>query len=244
MPSLSKSARSGQCPAYRKVGYTSTIVGLLHRGFGVIQKMSNNRNRQEKPIRTSASGSNADYHLKIEQVHKLIDACHTQREKLLIQLLAYTGIRRAEISELRISDILWDEHLLVIRHGKGDKQRLVPIPDSVLKGLKTVPANESSDPLFRSRKGSNLSCRQINRIVAQVGHRAGLRNPNPKRLNITCHLLRHTFARLWKQHKGSMESLSYILGHASQATTMDLYGKESIPEMRENYEEIYKKIEK
>ena len=54
--------------------------------------------------------------------------------------------------------------------------------------------------------------------------------------HLTCHLFRHTFARHWKQRGGDIESLAQILGHASSATTVDLYGTLSIDDVQANYD--------
>lgn len=94
-------------------------------------------------------------------------------------------------------------------------------------------------PIFLSLRGLPISTRSLNRIVADAGQRAGIKNPNPKyNGQLTCHLFRHSFARTWKGKGGSIESLSKILGHSSTATTIDLYGTESIDDVQANYERI------
>ena len=73
---------------------------------------------------------------------------------------------------------------------------------------------------LRNLRGSSISVRSLNRIVMEAGVLSGVKNPNPKyKGNLTCHLFRHSFARIWKSRGGSIESLSKILGHASTATT-------------------------
>ena len=182
-----------------------------------------------------AASSNAGYHLMIAEVHRIIDSCPNPRDRVLIETLAFTGMRRAEIANLSVRDILWDKGLLHVRYGKGGRQRLVPLPDTLLAGLRALLEHRSHGEVFSSKKGGRLSVRQINRIVASAGQRAGVSNPNPKYSSITCHLFRHTFARLWKDQQGSIESLSSILGHQSIRTTWDVYGKESMEEVKANY---------
>jgi len=242
MSLFNKLTKSIKCPIFRIKRHASPPGGFFQRVLGKITRISGlNQDLQIKENKKTQS-SNAEFHLTIKQIQKLIRACKSTREKLLIQMMVYTGIRRAEIADLDISDIRWSENLILIRKGKGNKQRLVPLPPLIFNELKSFLAKRTHGAVFESRRRGNLGCRQLNRIVADIGHRARVINPNPKYLNITCHLLRHTFARYWKQNQGSMESLSYILGHASQATTMDLYGKESITEMQENYNDVLNKI--
>lgn len=92
--------------------------------------------------------------------------------------------------------------------------------------------------MFTNPRADKLTVRQINKIVANAGHRAGVENPNPKYKNITCHLFRHSFAREWKKQGGSTESLAKILGHTSVKTTLDEYGTEDLEEVQENYERM------
>ena len=151
-------------------------------------------------------------------------------------------MRRAEVSNLTREDILWDKGLLLIRHGKGDKQRLIPIPKELLENFKGLLGNRSCGAIFLNRKGKQLSVRQVNRITVKAGRLAGVENPNPKYANITCHLFRHTFARLWKDQQGSIETLSTLMGHQSVRTTWDVYGKESLEDIKQNYNKVIKQI--
>ncbi len=178
------------------------------------------------------------------QVQKIIKSCPNQRDRTLIETLAFTGMRRVEVATLEISDIDWDKKLLLIRHGKGNKQRYVPIPEELLNSFEILLHSRLSGVVFLGRNGKPLSTRQVNRIVANAGRISGIKNPNPKYQNITCHLFRHTFARLWKSKLGSIETLSSILGHQSVRTTWDVYGKEGLVDIQENYKKTIRQMYK
>jgi integrase/recombinase XerD len=232
-----------ECPSSGKLGRSISLVGFIQRFFSIpkefIAKLKNNKRITLK----KSGGSNSEYHLTLKQVNKIIAACQNERDAVLIQIMAFTGIRRAEVASLRIEDVNWDEKLLTIRNGKGHKYRLVPVPGSIFVQLRSLISQRTSGPIFQGRAGCTLSCRQVNRIVANIGRKTKVNNPNPKYTNITCHLFRHTFARLWKDMNGSIESLSRILGHSSVKTTWDLYGTEGINDIKKNYESIIRKIE-
>jgi len=111
---------------------------------------------------------------------------------------------------------------------RGSGQRS-PSPDRPQVHRVGVPLQPPGSPPLK----------QINRIVAVAGERAQVKNPNPATGGrLACHLFRHTFARHWKQRGGDIESLSHILGHASSATTVDLYGTQSIDDVQANYEKL------
>ena len=150
-------------------------------------------------------------------------------------------MRRCEVAALKMCDVDVSRNLIVIRSSKGNKTRHVPVRRELAETL-VVLAPEPEGTLFRSRAGGALSARQVNRIVAQAGVRAGVSNPNPKYTSVTCHLLRHSFARHWKRVRGSVESLSKILGHASVKTTWDLYGTESLTDVQRNYEVTLRRL--
>lgn len=186
--------------------------------------------------------SNAEFSLTAVQVRRLIAAAPCRRDRVLIRLLAETGLRRHEVVQLSVGDIDVGSRLIVVRNGKGNKLRVVPITAQLAGEIGELTSVSRSGAVFVSRQVRPLSLRQINRIVAGVGKRAGIHHPNPRYREVTCHLLRHTFARLWKAHGGSIESLSKILGHSSVKTTWDAYGTESLADVSRNYDITLKKI--
>ncbi len=198
---------------------------------------------RRRPGRLRHQLSNAEYHLSLAELNRLIAAATNERDRLLIRLIIETGIRRCEVAALRTSDIDPAKSLIMIRNSKGNKTRIVPVTTELSSALRAIDkAGEAS--VFRAYNIKPLTCRQINRIVASAGARAGLRNPNPKYQSITCHLLRHSFARHWKAAGGSIETLSKILGHASVKTTWDQYGTEGLDDMVTNYHKTFTLIQR
>lgn len=155
-----------------------------------------------------------------------------------MRTLADTAIRRAELVALDVRDIALESHEITVRAGKGGKQRVVPITEELAQDLRFLVGRRATGPLFLSLRQGPLTVRQLNRVVRRVGELAGVENPNPDADGITCHLFRHTFARQWKARGGDIETLTNILGHASSATTVDLYGTQSVEDMKENYRKV------
>lgn len=139
---------------------------------------------------------------------------------------------------LDVRDVNFEELEITIRSGKGGKQRVVPITDELGQDLRFLAGRRATGPVFLSLRKGPLTVRQLNRIVHDVGELAGVENPNPDAGGVTCHLFRHTFARQWKARGGDIETLSNILGHESSATTVDLYGTQSVEDMKENYRKV------
>lgn len=184
----------------------------------------------------------AEYHLTRVQLLKVLSAATTPRDRAILAFMAETGVRRSEVVNLDIEDLRLPERMAVVKNAKGGKTRLVPLTKGLIGLLNHCIGVRAEGPVFQSRISRRLSSRQINRIVEKAGIIAGVRHPDPNKTKLNCHLFRHTFARLWKEAGGSIETLSSILGHASQATTMDLYGREGLSDVRSNYAKTMKQI--
>lgn len=177
-----------------------------------------------------------DFYLSPSEIRRLIFACDDFRDRCIIKLFAYSGIRREELQQLDVQDIDFERRRIYIRSGKGGKSRTIPASESVLADLKHLIHNRKKGPLFLSQKGGRLSLRQINRIVAKAGKAAGLRHPNPEKKAINPHLLRHSFGRNALKQGMPMEQVQQILGHSSIKTTIDIYGVPSLDDIQEQFE--------
>lgn len=187
---------------------------------------------------------NSEFYLKPQQIKKLIDAANKSRNKIIIKLFAYTAIRRAELCNIEVEDVDTETRRILIRNGKGGKQRIVFYPKNMNEELVEYLGNLKTSALFPGRNRKTLSLRTINNIVASTGYLARIANPNPKYTNITPHLLRHSLARNWKSSGGSLESLQKILGHTSLKTTLDVYGTESMIDTEKNYNDLSDRLVK
>lgn len=229
-----------ECPTSAKTGHRYGVLSWLRWLFSAVARQKERVNSISK--RKERPSSNAAYHLTVKQMQRVVNTATSIRDQVMLQMLAETGMRRSELVQLRVEDIRFDNRLLVIRHGKGNRSRVIPITVDLAHNLHRLTTGSDRGPVFVSKRGTCLSVRQVNRIVAAVGRRAGIYNPNPRQQNITCHLFRHSFARIWKNSGGSIETLSRILGHQSQKTTWDLYGTQSFQDVKRNYETIMRKL--
>jgi integrase len=223
---------------FTKQRHNHGAIGVLRRIFYFFIRVTGFDMKSRYPVSARSQLTNAEYHLTASQMNKIIRAANSPRDRLILKMLAETGLRRFEITAIRIEDCRLNERLLYVRQGKGSKSRLVPLTISLLHFLKTRIVDRTDGPLFMSARNSGLSTRQINRIVAEAGTKASVTNPNPKYNRITPHLFRHSFARLWKDRGGSIEALSKIMGHQSTATTWDLYGTMSIRDVQKEYQKV------
>jgi integrase len=178
--------------------------------------------------------------LSKEDVRKLVESAISVRDRILIKMLYYTGVRREEVCNLGVEDVDLLKPQIAIQQSRA---RTVPIPKDLARDLRTLIGHRKSGPVFVSHRGSKIAPRTINYVVAQAGKRAGIKNPNPQRRNITPQLLRHTFAHHYLRHEGEIQRLAYILGHSSVSTTYSAYGRPSQEGIVGEYEGIVQEME-
>lgn len=166
--------------------------------------------------------------LSREEVEALEDAAETERDKLIIRLLTDTGIRLGELLGLRLEDVSRQGRSHYLRvHGKGEAERLVPIPRLYPRlqrfGERGRPRDAASDRLFlarRRRLGGDyepLTKSGVEQMLRLSARKAGIRR------RVYPHLLRHSFAT-WSL-RGGMGTLQLmqIMGHTSLDMITNVY---------------------
>ena len=139
---------------------------------------------------------------------KLIDTTHWLglRDKALILFLYATGLRVSEAMNAKKDDI--EDGWLRVRSGKGDKERIIPIAPIAIEALNEYlfKRDKFSDFIFINAKGNQLS-----RISAF--------NITKKYLNVSPHILRHSFATSLVLGGADLRVVQELLGHSSMLTT-------------------------
>ena len=160
-----------------------------------------------------------------EELKKFLDAIenadfknNTIRNKLIIKIIIFTGIRVSEAINIKMGDISEENDLYIIRiRAKGNKYRVVMIKKELIYDLlKNVSINYMSKDalLFVNKKGTPLTQSYVSRIVEQLLFRAGIR----KQKN-GAHMLRHTFATLLYKKQKDLVLVQEALGHANLNTS-------------------------
>ncbi|MBV8172434.1 MAG: tyrosine-type recombinase/integrase [Candidatus Eremiobacteraeota bacterium] len=156
------------------------------------------------------------------------------RDRAIMELLYASGMRRAEIAALKISDV--DLQTRTIRvMGKGRKQRLVVINRTTADAIRSylgVRPRTPDESLFVGHSGRGLSSRHVWEIFRRVHALSGLKAP------ASPHTLRHSFATHLLEHGVDLITIQELLGHASVATTQ-IYTNVSMEHKRRAYDEAH-----
>lgn len=166
--------------------------------------------------------------LSRDEIQSMEDAAKTERDKLIIRILADTGIRVGELVGLRTTDIVQRDrnHFLRVR-GKGSKERLVPIPQLYRRvqryAERSRPLDASSNRVFIShRRGpageyQPLTTSGVLQLLRNVAQEARIEK------RVYPHLFRHSYAT-WALSRGiNPIMLAQILGHSSLAMIQNVY---------------------
>ena len=149
-----------------------------------------------------------------------LDSDFGQRNKTIIEVLYGTGIRVSELTELKLSNIFFEENILKVT-GKGNKERFVPLGEIASIQIKKYLTNRDklkinskfSDILFLNRYGRQLTRSMIFKIISDSYKRI---DPDKK---ISPHTLRHSFATHLLKNGADLRTIQLILGHESITTT-------------------------
>ena len=160
---------------------------------------------------------------EIERLLDCIDLSHAQghRNRAIIETLYGSGLRVSELVDLKISDLYFDENMMLI-NGKGDKQRLVPLGAFAKKFIQLYIdnvrvlnkiSNEDRDTIFLNRNGKKLTRAMIFTIVRQLGQVVGIEK------KISPHTFRHSFATHLLENGADLRTIQTLMGHESITTT-------------------------
>ncbi len=160
--------------------------------------------------------------LTAEQLSQLIeiqiDDPLSFRDHAFMELFYSSGLRLSELCHLNLNDLMFDQALVRVT-GKGNKTRDVPIGRMALKAIqnwlleRNKLALKDFDAVFVSKWGRRISPRSIQLRLKYWAKRQGLD------VNITPHMLRHSFASHMLESSGELRSVQELLGHANISTT-------------------------
>lgn len=162
--------------------------------------------------------------LTIDDIDAIIASCDLstpegRRNRAIIETLYSCGLRVSELCALTLNQLHFDSGFIVV-HGKGSKDRVVPVASQAMKYIadyvrddRATPQSGHEDIVFVNRRGSALSRVMIFKIIKKLTALAGINK------NVSPHTLRHSFATHLLEGGANLRSIQMMLGHESIATT-------------------------
>jgi len=193
--------------------------------------------------------------LSVDEVFALLEAPGADetfgaRDRAILELLYSTGMRVSELVGCNMTSFDFDNEMVRVR-GKGNRERLVPMGEPAIRALRAYFAQRDEllrnrlqqgkkidrDAVFLNSRGSRITTRSVERLIAEYGRKAGIDKP------VTPHVLRHSFATHLLEMGADMRSVQELLGHASLSTTQKYTHLDMIHLMRV-YDKAHPKAKK
>ena len=189
------------------------------------------------PVRWKRHGIKRGHHLprdvSDETVQRLFAVIDDVRDRAIFVLMISAGLRVGEVINIQVSDIPNLESTILGRlrvSGKGDKERITWLTNETLRPIHTwleQRPQSQANHLFLNQHGHPLSVSGVQYRLKQYCQQAAVK--------VTCHQLRHTFARRLAEHNMPLDSLAKLLGHHNLQTTQ-LYIDGANPTVRRDFE--------
>jgi len=149
-----------------------------------------------------------------EEVGRILNSAGNTKHKLLLWIIYSCGLRRSEVTNLKLKDLDRSRSILHIREGKGMVDRVVPVSDKVwLKIDEYLVSYKPKQYLFEGQTGRRYSAESVYRVFKNALQKAGIMK------DVGVHSLRHSYATHLHENGLDIKYIQELLGHKSTKTT-------------------------
>lgn len=197
----------------QKAGYSASAINLYLNAVKFYMRSILKRH-EDFCIRMAKRPQQLPEILSRVEIEKILGCISNQKHRLLIALSYGAGLRVSEIVRLKIRDIDFERNLLMVRHGKGNKDRATIFPEKLRAEIGNFLKNRLPDEyVFKSQRGGRLTERTAQKIFEKSLQKAGVIK------KATFHSLRHSFATHLLENGVDTRFVQELLGHQNIRTT-------------------------
>jgi site-specific recombinase XerD len=148
------------------------------------------------------------------EILRILDAIANTKHKTMIALAYGSGLRVSEVVALRVANIDLESKTVTVRAGKGQKDRISVLPESLISDLRVLKTGKrSNDFIFSSERGGKLTSRTAQKVFKNALNTSDVLKP------ATFHSLRHSFATHVLENGTDVRYVQALLGHNNIRTT-------------------------
>jgi len=156
------------------------------------------------------------------------------RDRAIMEVLYSTGIRRIELVQIKLGHININEHTLMVVHGKGDKDRMLPVGERAISWVEKylqhargqLQISQDEEALFLGNHGQGITPGWLSTIVTRYITKADIGKTG------SCHMFRHSMATGMLENGADIRYIQMMLGHSSLKSTQ-IYTNVSIVKLKE-----------
>jgi integrase/recombinase XerD len=191
--------------------YQNQVVNAVKLFFNKIENKKLNPELVHRPKRPKLLPNV----LSKEEVKLILNSLKNLKHKTMLSLIYSCGLRRGELLNLKTTDIDSKRNMIIIRQGKGRKDRIAPLSAKILEILRNYYSDYKPTVwLFEGeQQGEKYSEQSLQSVLKQALEKAKINKP------VSLHWLRHSFATHLLENGTDLRYIQEILGHSSSRTT-------------------------
>lgn len=203
--------------------YQSQVINGVKLYFGILE------DRQLNPeiIKRPKQPKTLPNVLSKEEILAILEALSNTKHRFMLVMLYSCGFRKGELLNLQLSHMHPDRGIIMIRNGKGKKDRIVRFPEMLHDMYKEyLEAYDPKKYVIEGRGGGQYGERSMAKVLSNAVEIAGIKKP------VTPHWLRHSYATHLHEGGTDIRYIQELLGHKSSRTT-EIYTHVSTREIKE-----------
>lgn len=198
----------------RKYNYSASFQNQTVNAIKLFFKTVLNSQMETETIHRPKTGKQLPNVLSKEEVKRLLQASTNLKHKTMLTLTYSCGLRRSELLNLKLNDIDGDRKLVLIKSGKGNKDRVTPLSEKVLELLRVYyKAYKPKLYVFEGQHGGQYDERSLASVLKRTLVAAKINKP------VSLHWLRHSYATHLLEGGTDLRYIQEILGHRRSETT-------------------------
>lgn len=194
----------------RSSSYLNLSINAIKFYYEIVENMPQRFYEIERPHKTEKLPEV----LSKQQVTAILNQTRNIKHRCLLGLMYSSGLRISELLNLKPTDILSDRMAVLVRDGKGGKDRLTILGKTMLSDLRLYfKEYRPKEYLFEGPTGNKYSSTSVSKLLKQASKDAGLQQ------RVYPHMLRHSFATHLLENGTDLRYIQTLLGHRSSKTT-------------------------
>lgn len=197
-----------------RLGYSASYQNIIISAIKIFYFISGSRRISSDSLSRPRRSRALPKVFSKEEVMDIFNATRNSKHKLMLWLIYSCGLRRGEVTNIKLTDLDTDRGVLHIREGKGNIDRMVPVPKKVWDKIKDyLKSYEPDTYLFEGQSGGKYSVESVYSVFKQSLKRAGIQK------DVGVHSLRHSYATHLHESGLDIRYIQELLGHKSSRTT-------------------------